>query len=168
MECVASPSWLPMRNVHDLVHDVVELDAPLEVRARVDRLNEVDDHASDAAAGFLLGVGPEMDHRARAFIFEYYARGGGLFAGVDGEGRCFIRDNDTGEPFGAPDKAWSAQTMPETFDFSVRAEPAGPDEARVDLVDMSADNTDNAGAKFPPFLADERRVDRCRIDPRHA
>lgn len=142
LECEESASWLPMRNVHDLVHDVVELDGPLEVRARVERLNMADDRASDAAAGFLLGVGPEMDPRARSFIFEHYATGGGLFAGVDSEGRCFIRDNDSGEPFGTPDEATSAQTMPAMFDFSVRAEPAGPGEARVELVATTGDAGD--------------------------
>jgi hypothetical protein len=96
IECVTPQGWRPLRTVHDLVHELVPGDEVVVVRARVDRLNTDGDQARDAAAGFLVGVGPDLEHRARALVFGHHAKGGGLFAGIDGRGVCFLKDNATG------------------------------------------------------------------------
>jgi hypothetical protein len=46
-----------------------------------------------AGAGVLLGAGgPELDWRRAALIHHSPGPGGGLFAGIDDEGRLFVRD----------------------------------------------------------------------------
>lgn len=46
----------------------------------------------DAATGFLIGAGADMDYRAAALIHSSSGEGAGLFAGINGEGKLFFRD----------------------------------------------------------------------------
>ncbi len=51
-------------------------------------------HAAGAnqAAGIMLGAGPGLDYRAASLIFHSWGEGAGLFIGIDGEGKAFVRD----------------------------------------------------------------------------
>lgn len=47
---------------------------------------------SGSSAGIMLGAGGKLDYRAASLIFHSWGEGAGLYAGIDGEGRVFIRD----------------------------------------------------------------------------
>ena len=47
---------------------------------------------AESAAGFLIGAGGNIDYRSASLIFHSWGDGAGLFAGIDGKGRLFIRD----------------------------------------------------------------------------
>jgi hypothetical protein len=49
---------------------------------------------SDAAAGFLLGAGKDLDYRSASLIHHSYGNQAGLFVGCDGSGRLFVRDHE--------------------------------------------------------------------------
>ncbi|MDF1559281.1 MAG: hypothetical protein P1P83_03660 [Bacteroidales bacterium] len=46
----------------------------------------------EAAAGVLLGAGAHIDYLSASLIFHSWGEGAGLFIGLDGNGRVFVRD----------------------------------------------------------------------------
>lgn len=72
--------------------------------------------APDASAGFLIGVGDgEMDWRAAAVVHGPVGPGFGLWCGVDGEGRLFVRD-----PRALPDESLARSDSAVSWDGLVR------------------------------------------------
>lgn len=92
LECLTGAKNKPMRTVHLLSARLVPDDGDLFMEVRTGIFGELDDVAEDAATGFLIGAGGELDYRAAALTHHSYGPDGGLFAGVDGLGRLFIRD----------------------------------------------------------------------------
>ena len=88
-----SQPGLPMRTAHVLTARLEPSRGGVEL---VTRLGIADMDAAverPAGAGVLLGAGgPELDWRRAALIHHSPGPGGGLFAGIDGEGRLFVRD----------------------------------------------------------------------------
>jgi hypothetical protein len=78
---------------------------------------------AEAAAGFLLGAGKDLDYRAATLIHHAYGVQAGLFAGCDGQGRLFVRD------FEQKDKYLAYQEI----------EPVMWDELRFELI-LTPDN----------------------------
>jgi len=101
--CTAHGPNLPMRTAHLLTRRLGEnrgdftMSITIGITGSADRLNP------DAGAGFLLGAAPELDYRAAALVHHSPGPGGGIFAGIDGEGRLFIAD------FSDPVKAGGGQ-----------------------------------------------------------
>lgn len=93
LECVESRAAKPMRTVHLLTHRLSENTGWLEMSVRTGVIGEASNVSPQAASGFLIGAGGRgLDYRAAALIHHTPGEGGGLFAGVDGRGRVFIRD----------------------------------------------------------------------------
>ena len=88
-----SPPGLPMRTAHVLTARLEPARGGIEL---VTRLGITDIDAAverPAGAGVLLGAGgPELDWRRTALIHHSPGPGGGLFVGIDDEGRLFVRD----------------------------------------------------------------------------
>jgi hypothetical protein len=100
-------SPLPMRTLHLTGLRLGEKRGKLVSTVEITRLSgeavgaasneEID--SSAPAAGFLLGAGGELDNRAACLIHHSYGQQGGLFAGIDIQGRLFIRDFEQKESY---------------------------------------------------------------------
>ena len=87
VECL---SVLPMRTLHLTTMRFVDSEGDLRSSIQVRKLAGEDE--AEAAAGFLLGAGKDLDYRAASLIHHAYGPIAGLFIGCDGLGRLFIRD----------------------------------------------------------------------------
>ncbi|MEE8605681.1 MAG: alkaline phosphatase D family protein [Candidatus Aminicenantaceae bacterium] len=94
LECLSS---LPMRTVHLTTMRLIESDGDLRSSVLVRKL--VGGRDSEAAAGFLLGAGKDLDYRSASLIHHSYGKQAGLFIGCDGYGRLFIRDHELKEEY---------------------------------------------------------------------
>ena len=86
-ECL---NTLPMRTLHLTTMRLGDSEGYLRSSVRVRKLAGGDE--AEAAAGFLLGAGKDLDYRAASLIHHAYGPQAGLFAGCDGLGRLFVRD----------------------------------------------------------------------------
>jgi hypothetical protein len=92
----------PMRTAHiltartDPARGGVEVNVTLGLVSAVSESGRTGDQGSEEApigAGVLLGAGgPELNWRRAALIHHSPGPGGGLFAGIDTDGRLFVRD----------------------------------------------------------------------------
>ncbi|MDH5197479.1 MAG: alkaline phosphatase D family protein [Gemmatimonadota bacterium] len=91
---LASTVALPLRTVHLLTRTLGENQGALDLAVTVVPLDPASD-AVPSSAGLLIGAGRGLDYRAAALI--HHARGpvAGLYAGVDTDGRVFVRDLET-------------------------------------------------------------------------
>jgi phosphodiesterase/alkaline phosphatase D-like protein len=88
----------PMRTLYLLTTRLGEQEGTLDmsVRTGIVAANSKGTPA-EAATGFLVGVGGGMmDYRAAAIVQWWPGKGAGLFAGISGDGKLFIRDNGIG------------------------------------------------------------------------
>jgi hypothetical protein len=92
LECVEGALQKPWRTVHLLTRSAGEQQGTLEMSVLTGPLGDSKQVNPDAMTGFLIGVGDDMDYRAAALVHHSYGPGGGLFAGIDGEGRLAVRD----------------------------------------------------------------------------
>lgn len=89
LECVEGAKNKPMRTVHLLTHHLGSKWGDALIKARLGLLGEA---SPDAAGGFLIGAGGELDYRAAALIHHSWGPDAGIFAGIDAKGNLFIRD----------------------------------------------------------------------------
>jgi alkaline phosphatase D len=94
LECLSS---LPMRTVHLTTMRLKESDGDLRSSVLVRKI--AGGKEPDAAAGFLLGAGKDLDFRSASLIHHSYGKQAGLFVGCDGYGRLFIRDHEQKEEY---------------------------------------------------------------------
>lgn len=87
VECL---SPLPMRTLHVTTVRLTDTQGNLESSVTFRKI--AGGNEAEAAAGFLLGAGKDLDYRAASLIHHAYGKQGGLFAGCDGQGRLFVRD----------------------------------------------------------------------------
>jgi len=81
----------PLRTIHLLTRRTGPEEGNLMTLVNIRR--EYNDGAGkEEAAGILLGAGPALNYRAASLIFHSWGEGAGLFVGIDGEGKVFIRD----------------------------------------------------------------------------
>ena len=94
IECLASAPRLRHRTLTLLTHDVpVAKPGAFEILLRLGLINHDRQAVSpDAAAGIVLGIGPEVDFRSRALIHGATGPGAGYFVGLDAEGRLVAHD----------------------------------------------------------------------------
>lgn len=91
-ECVQKQARYKMRTLHLLTHRLNDTQGHLAIDTRGGLIDKQQPSA-DAAVGVLLGAGgAQMDYRAAAIVHNSSGKGAGIFVGVDGRGRAFIRD----------------------------------------------------------------------------
>jgi alkaline phosphatase D len=93
-----SISSQPMRTAHLLTARVGPGDGTLALEVRLGILGDGVSQGSTSArgsAGLLVGSGVGLDYRSAALVHHSWGPGGGLFAGIDGAGRLFVRDFET-------------------------------------------------------------------------
>jgi alkaline phosphatase D len=87
-----------MRTAHLLTARVGPGDGSLALEVRLGVLGDAVFQGSGSArgsAGLLVGSGVGLDYRSAALVHHSWGPGGGLFAGIDGAGRLFVRDFET-------------------------------------------------------------------------
>ncbi len=92
LECLESREIKPMRTVHLLTGRIAERQGDFTTSVTTGAMNPSSPLSFDAAAGFLIGSGADIDYRAAALIHSSSGEGAGLFAGINGDGKLFIRD----------------------------------------------------------------------------
>ncbi len=83
---------LPLRTVHLLTRRLAPGEGTLRIDVTLGPSGTVAGDGGRSAAGVLLGAGANLDYRAAALVHHSRGPGAGLFAGVDTEGRLFLRD----------------------------------------------------------------------------
>jgi hypothetical protein len=86
-----------MRTVHLTTLRLRESEGELRSSVLVKKLSGGEE--PEAAAGFLLGAGKDLDYRSASLIHHSYGEQAGLFVGCDGQGRLFIRDHEQKETY---------------------------------------------------------------------
>jgi len=83
----------PMRTAHILTARMTPARGGIEVAVELGIEGGLDGQDGQTGAGVLLGAGgPELDWRKAALIHHSPGPGGGLYAGVDSDGRLFVHD----------------------------------------------------------------------------
>ena len=147
VECLGTA---PMRTLHLTTYRLHGGQGGLLCQVEIEKISEGDSPV--AAAGFLIGAGRDLDYRAASLIHHAWGPQAGLFAGVDGHGRLFIRDLEH------KDKVLAFQET-ERRDWSdvllsLRAEPGERDFAMVlEAADRST-RTALAALRFEGLAAD--------------
>ena len=94
LECVTLSPNIDLRTVSLLTCEVGPATAGFEMSARTGAIAE-GEISPYSASGALLGIGGgKMEDAAAALVQMRPGTGGGLFVGIDGTGRVFIRDNE--------------------------------------------------------------------------
>jgi hypothetical protein len=83
---------LPMRTAHLLTRRLGAADGEFSLSVVIGRTEEAPTDSGLSSAGFLIGAGRDLDYRAASLIHHSYGPGAGLYAGVDTDGRLFLRD----------------------------------------------------------------------------
>ena len=92
IECVENDKKKPMRTVHLLTKRLATKSGDLKMTVLTGLVGDATNIAEQAATGFLIGAGPDLDYRAAALIHHSAGPGAGLFVGIDASGSLFIRD----------------------------------------------------------------------------
>ncbi|MFC2123183.1 alkaline phosphatase D family protein [Bacteroidota bacterium] len=91
--CVETASLKPMRTIHLLPYSMGKMDKNFQMSV-VTGLSEGGNTLSENTwTGFLIGAGGgEIDYRGAALVHHGAGKGGGIIAGVDGQGKLMFRD----------------------------------------------------------------------------
>ncbi len=81
----------PLRTIHLMTRRVGPGEGDLMTLVSIRREAGQSSHPGDAA-GILLGAGSSLDYRSASLVFHSWGEGAGLFIGIDGDGKVFIRD----------------------------------------------------------------------------
>ncbi len=87
VECL---STLPMRTLHLTTARLEDTQGKLWSTVTIRKIGG--GNHTEAAAGYLLGAGKDLDYRMASLIHHAYGAQAGLFAGCDCQGRLFVRD----------------------------------------------------------------------------
>jgi alkaline phosphatase D len=97
LTCTAN---MPLRTVHLVTRRIGPGDGDLMSLVNIRRhVAGTESHLS--SAGILAGAGGSLDYRAACLVFHSWGEGAGLYIGIDGKGRVFIRDLDKENEFPA-------------------------------------------------------------------
>jgi hypothetical protein len=118
-----SRAALPLRTVHLLTRRLSPSDGRLELSATFGPLSRATPDSGNSSAGVLLGAGRDLDYRAAALIHHAHGPSAGLYAGVDTDGRLFLRDlEDDGRTIIATD---TPRGPLDSVSITVTARPQG-------------------------------------------
>lgn len=123
LECVEGSTEKPARTVHLLTRRLGEEKGGFMLKVRTGLIEPPSGAPEDAASGFLIGAGPELDYRAAALVHHSPGPGGGLVAAMDGSGRAVFRDMTTeGMPLLVFDNS-STNPLPNEVDIQLTGKP---------------------------------------------
>jgi hypothetical protein len=91
---------LPLRTVHLMTRRTGPEEGSLMTLVNIVRESGKPE-GSSTAAGILLGAGGSLDYRSASLVFHSWGEGAGLFAGIDGDGKVFLRDLEKERDFPA-------------------------------------------------------------------
>ncbi|KPK08357.1 MAG: hypothetical protein AMS20_02140 [Gemmatimonas sp. SG8_28] len=87
---------MPLRTVHLLTRSLGAHEGRVELSATFGPFGGTAVDSGQGSAGVLVGAGRGLDYRAAALIHHASGPSAGLYAGVDTEGRLFLRDLERG------------------------------------------------------------------------
>ncbi len=101
---------LPLRTVHLMTRRTGPEEGSLMTLVNIVR-ESGKPAGSSSAAGILLGAGGSLDYRSASLVFHSWGEGAGLFAGIDGDGKVFLRDLEKERDFPAyAETGWNGWT----------------------------------------------------------
>ena len=93
IECVETSHGKPMRSLHLLPYSLGKKAGDFQMSVSTGVLNRNGNLSKDTWTGFLIGAGGgEIDYRGAALVHHAPGMGGGIIAGLDGQGSLFFRD----------------------------------------------------------------------------
>ncbi len=95
LECIQNQTKLMMRTSHLINLRLAKQDGAFFMS--VDQGPLQSSQNEDAASGFLIGAGPELDVWGASLIQQKIGSGAGLFGGVNAKGELFLKDMETGD-----------------------------------------------------------------------
>jgi len=116
IECLNASPKLKMRTVHLLSHRLGGQEGAFEMSAETGALTTIQ---SDAATGFLIGAGKELNVLGASLVMQNTGKGAGLFLGINGEGQLFLKDMETDSIWQQAD---SQTPFPATIALSLTSE----------------------------------------------
>jgi hypothetical protein len=81
-----------MRTAHLLTRRLGDGTGAVALSVVLGRSSAFTADSGSSSAGFMIGAGRNLDYRAASIIHHSYGPGAGLYAGVNTEGRVFLRD----------------------------------------------------------------------------
>jgi hypothetical protein len=125
---------LPLRTVHLMTRRIGPEEGNLMTLVRIKRVRNMA-AGGNGAAGIMLGAGTGLDYRAASLIFHSWGEGAGLFFGIDGAGKVFIRDLEKQKEFVAyASKGWNEWTEA-ILRITAEKEAGGLSRIKVQAVD---------------------------------
>ena len=98
LESVSMPLGKGMRTVHLLTKRLSKQDGVFVMEVRTGFGVQAGQISPDLSCGFLVGAAPDVDYRAAALVHSSSGKGGGIYAGIAGNGKLFIDDFENPEP----------------------------------------------------------------------
>lgn len=95
LNCISDNPRMIMRTVHLISRRLALIKGEAQISSQVSPLHEAE--ALNSAAGFLIGAGPERDVLGASLVQQLPGKGAGLFAGINGNGKLFIKDFEKNE-----------------------------------------------------------------------
>jgi alkaline phosphatase D len=142
LECLEGAEGLPLRTLHVLTRRIGVSRGEVRLQMRSGALGESGTDP-EAAFGFLIGVGGNMDYRSAALIQSAPGEGAGLFVGLRADGVLFLANLSRGfEPIMEsgpglePDAEVSLDIRiePDGYDYRLMARAVDGNGRREDLV----------------------------------
>ncbi len=91
--CVETAARKPMRTIHLLPYSVGKMDKNFQMSVITGVSEGGDILSRNTWTGFLIGAGGgEIDYRGAALVHHGAGKGGGIIAGIDGQGNLIFRD----------------------------------------------------------------------------
>jgi len=94
LECIQNQARLMMRTSHLINLRLAKQDGDFFMS--VDQGPLQSSQNKDAASGFLIGAGPELDVWGASLIQQKIGTGAGIFVGINTKGELFVKDMETG------------------------------------------------------------------------
>jgi hypothetical protein len=129
---------LPLRTVHLMTRRVGPEEGNLITLVKIRRTATRGRNGIEEAAGVLIGAGPTLDYRSASLIFHSWGEGAGLFAGIDGGGKVFVRDLDSERTYPAYAEKGIADWKETLLRITVVKGDNGMAELKVMAIDPSS------------------------------
>ncbi|MCK4959181.1 MAG: hypothetical protein KAT00_07265, partial [Planctomycetes bacterium] len=137
LECLSTEA---VRTVHILPCYISETEDTIQMNVRVGSLAGTGD--SSSFAGFLVGVGGDMDYRAAAIVHRTAGTDAGYLVGVTGQGQAVVRDmTETGYPVRAQASVYPGTLPPDTLLEVYIASDGLNYTFNVNVIDLSTDQS---------------------------
>ena len=93
LTCIAADSKLKMRTSHLMNYRIAPVEGEVLMQINLGLLQK--EVNSDAAGGFLIGAGPNLDVLGASLVQQKPGKGAGLFIGISASGNLFVKNMES-------------------------------------------------------------------------